>query len=292
MYIEHAPWSAGKAAAYVAFQKYVGWRPYSGIVRTRYGDLMDITLPDLLPEVICGTGNWEPAITHHILANLAAGDIFVDAGANFGWYTLLASRIVGPHGKVVAIEASPSIYRALIRNLELNRCRNVTALNAAAAGEAGELPMYYNSIGSSGRSTTVEEFARANNMQLEANVRADTLEHLVGRDVLRNARFIKIDVEGAERTVLEPLSESLQDFSEHTEWMLELIPIAREGAQADVDFIYEAFVKAGYACYLIPGGYRPENFVQEGKRIALQRLRAAPRVQCDVLMTRRQLTAT
>lgn len=289
-YIEHAPWTFGKTSAYRAFEKYVAWRPYTGIITTRFGDRMDITLPDLLPEVVCGTGNWEPAVTHYIRANLASGEVFIDAGANVGWYTLLASRLVGSTGRVVAIEASPSIYKTLVRNIELNGCKNVTTIHAAAAGEAGELPMYFNSVGASGRSTTVVEFAQANNMQLEANVRADTLEQLVGSGLLRAARFIKIDVEGAERTVLEPLCESLDRFSSPTEWLLELIPLARTGAQADVEFIWAAFVKAGYSFYLIPGGYQCRDVVQDGKRMRLQKLEAPPRIQCDVLVTRRAPT--
>ncbi|MFI6803884.1 hypothetical protein ACIBO6_02520 [Streptomyces luteogriseus] len=48
-------------------------------------------------------------------ARLAPGDTVVDAGAHTGYFTVLASRLVGPAGRVVAIESSPVFHRALTR---------------------------------------------------------------------------------------------------------------------------------------------------------------------------------
>ncbi|MFC1950542.1 FkbM family methyltransferase, partial [Chloroflexota bacterium] len=60
------------------------------------------------------------------------GEIVLDVGANIGLYTIRASRLVGNQGKVIAIEAEPANFDALLFNLKLNQANNVIPLNLAA----------------------------------------------------------------------------------------------------------------------------------------------------------------
>ena len=64
----------------------------------------------------------------------AEGDVALDIGGNFGWYTTLLSRAVGPGGQVHAFEPRPETYEVLKKNCELNGASNVT-LNRFALGE-------------------------------------------------------------------------------------------------------------------------------------------------------------
>lgn len=285
-YVRRAPWIAGKRTAYDLFSRHVGWRPHRTTVRTRYGDLMDLTIPDAVSSTIYLTGQWEPVITQYIRANLTRGDTFIDCGANIGYYSLLASRIVGPSGHVVSIEPSPSIFSRLQRNLALNRCQNVRALNAAASGEKGELSIYLADKNNLGHTTTVEGLAKQEGMQFEARVRADALEALAGQQALYRARFIKIDVEGAELTVLRPLLHRLDAFDPRTEWLLEFSPDFSAGGQADVNEIHEAFTRAGYTAWAIPNEYRAEFVLDPPASALLEPLSAPPSCLCDVLMSR------
>jgi hypothetical protein len=125
-------------------------------------------------------------------------------------------------------------------------------------------------------------------LQPEATVPADTLEELVGKQDLRNARLIKIDVEGAERAVLAPLFTSLEKFSPETEWLLELAPVYSASGQGDVDEIFDAFTSPGYYAYSIPNKYEHQFFLSNGTDDSkLTPLPAAPRdALTDVLMTR------
>src|ERR1700722_2008665 len=66
---------------------------------------------------------------------LAPGMTVLDIGSHHGFYTLLASRKVGPQGKVIAVEASPRERKRLNRHLRINRCKNV-AVESRALGEA------------------------------------------------------------------------------------------------------------------------------------------------------------
>jgi FkbM family methyltransferase len=285
-YIQNAPWTAGKSAAYKVFNDYVGWRPHRATVRTRYGDLMDLSMPDVVSSAIYVTGRWEPVITQYIRSNLNSGDTFVDVGANIGYYSLVASRIVGSAGHVFAIEASKSLYARMMQNLALNGCTNVRAIHAAASSEKGELSIFLGGGGNLGHTTTVESLAKKQGLVFEDKAPADTLEQLVGTQSLRNARFIKLDVEGAECSVLAPLFDSLGQFSPRTEWLVELSPEYSPGGQEDVDRIYQAFIAAGYTSYAIRNEYRVEFFLSPSDKPVLKRLDAAPREICDVLMTR------
>jgi FkbM family methyltransferase len=74
---------------------------------------------------------FEPNLTYFISSVLKPGDVFIDVGANIGYFTMLAAKCVGASGKVYAIEASPSTYDLLIANLRLNEVKNVEAINMA-----------------------------------------------------------------------------------------------------------------------------------------------------------------
>lgn len=63
---------------------------------------------------------------------VADGQAVIDVGANQGIFTLLFSRLVGPGGRVLALEPAPALFAALDENCRINRAENVTRLRAAA----------------------------------------------------------------------------------------------------------------------------------------------------------------
>ena len=287
-YIQYAPWRSGKSAVYDLFKTHVDGRTRRATVRTSCAGLMELWMPDLVCTTIYLTGLWEPLITRYIQANLARGDIFIDVGANIGYYGLLASRIVASTGRVFAIEASPTIYSRLVRNIELNDGGNITAIHAAASEAKGEVSIFYGPLQNLGHSTTVASLAEKEGLTLESKVPSGTLTELVGAENLRNARFIKVDVEGAEYPVLSPLFDSLNEFSASTEWLLELSADNSAGGQRDVDQIFSAFISHGYRAYVIQNKYDPQFLLNPPFKDNLVPLANAPHGGlCDVLMTRR-----
>jgi FkbM family methyltransferase len=286
-YVHYAPWRWGKRSAYEFFEKHLRSRPYATTVRTDFGGRIRLALPDLISMIIYLTGQWEPLIARYVRRALRPGDVFVDVGANIGYYTLLASQLVGADGRVFAVEASPSIFRRLEYNIAMNGCGNVCCLNAAAADSPGELPFYLSATHNLGHSTTVRQLADREHMRLEARVPADTLEALIGPENLRGARLIKIDVEGAEHTVLAPLFDSLDEFPRSTEWLLELSSDSSACGQDDIDTIFAAFTYHGYRAYGIRNEYEPDFLLDPPRDTGLRRLSEAPQVGlCDVLMSR------
>lgn len=292
VYLQHAPCKFGKRKLYELYKKHIAWMPYRRTIRTQSGLKMCISMPDFVSETIYLTGKWEPLITHYVERTLKDGDIFIDVGANIGYYSLIASKFVGPNGAVIAIEASPTIYERLLKNISLNDVSKsrVRAINAAAASCRGELALYIGPRENLGHSTTVEGLAHKCGMQFEAKVMSDRLEELVGTKNLFGARLIKIDVEGAERVVLEPYLNRLREFSSDTEWLIELVPGQCGGGQRDVDAVFDAFTSNGYAAYSFPDWRDPNlRLSRSVDKVRLTCLVAPPTGELnDILMTRRE----
>jgi predicted methyltransferase len=66
---------------------------------------------------------------------ISAGDWVIDIGANVGHYTKRFSDLVGPQGRVIAVEPVPDTFALLAANVLLFQYRNVTLLNLAASDQ-------------------------------------------------------------------------------------------------------------------------------------------------------------
>jgi len=70
------------------------------------------------------------------------GDVVVDLGANIGYFTLLAAKLVGKEGRVYAFEPEPRNFSHLVRNIQLNGYHNVVALQKAVADRPGRVRLF------------------------------------------------------------------------------------------------------------------------------------------------------
>jgi FkbM family methyltransferase len=284
-YIRYAPWNACKAAAFRKFQHYVAWQRFSVVAQTRYGFRVRIQVRDLVSCVIYLTGQWEPYLSAYLKRRLRPGDVFVDVGANIGYYSLLASRLVGNSGSVYSIEASTTIYAALIENIALNCCKNIVPINAAASDAEGELIVWQADESNLGHSTTVMELAAAEGMKRESTVRADAIDSLLGPSVLKNARLVKIDVEGAERIVLAPLLSGASRIAKDTDWLIELTPDYCKNGLRDSEWIFNSFIALGYSAFVVPNRYDVAGYLARPKEMTLTRVTSVPQHQADILFT-------
>jgi FkbM family methyltransferase len=123
---------------------------------------------------------------------LRPGDCFLDVGANVGYYSLLASRLVGRAGRVIAFEPLPRNLTFLKRHLRMNGARNTILWEAAVSDAEGTMRFAEGTNPSGGK--------LAENGRLQ--VRTVTLDSLWQRGLFPTPQVIKIDVEGAEAAVL------------------------------------------------------------------------------------------
>jgi len=136
------------------------------------------------------------------------GMTVLDIGAHHGLYTVLASKLVGKRGRVLAFEPSPRECRRLARHLRVNRCRNVWLRASAVANQRGEAEFFvvdgYRDWGNSLRPPAVAEPTRS------VQVSVERLDDILSEQDVAQVDFIKLDTEGAELAVLEGAKNMLQ----------------------------------------------------------------------------------
>ncbi|MDD5544857.1 MAG: FkbM family methyltransferase [Acidobacteriia bacterium] len=137
-------------------------------------------------------GTYEPEIQQLFRKMIRPGSVLVDVGANVGFYSLLASKLVGNKGQVYAIEPFPRNVKILERHLQLNHIPNVTVFALAvsdACGMRGFLEGENPSVGHLGEANT-------------STVETVTLDSLLEQGLILPPQFIKMDIEGEERSAL------------------------------------------------------------------------------------------
>jgi FkbM family methyltransferase len=124
----------------------------------------------------------------------------VDVGAHHGLYTLLASKCVGWHGRVVSIEPSPRECARPEKHLRVNRSSNVELIACAAGEDAGDAELYvvdrFNDGCNSLRPPATSEPVRT------VRVPVRRLDDILSELEISKVDFMKLDAEGAELSAL------------------------------------------------------------------------------------------
>lgn len=162
-------------------------------------------------------GTYEPELRRILGALLGPGCVAIDVGANIGWHTSLMARLVGPDGRVLAVEANPSVRERLAANLAINRLHQVEVIPCALAAGAGRVS-FFGPGGDDPESANghVTDSTRMTGDPLNLlTVEARTLDAVVEAEGLSRVDVIKIDVEGFEWPVLQGAERTLRRFKPH-----------------------------------------------------------------------------
>jgi FkbM family methyltransferase len=146
-------------------------------------------------------GTDEPAVQEAVSKYLRSGMTFYDLGANIGFFSLLASRIVGPTGRVVSFEADPEIAARLSENLAFNKFTNASVEQKAVWSESG-------TIAFSRADTRISPDRGLGHVSVKEAETTQTISvGAVSLDQYTESHpepdFVKCDVEGAEVAVFE-----------------------------------------------------------------------------------------
>ena len=143
-------------------------------------------------------GTYEREQTRLFERHLRPGATVLDVGAHVGYYTLLSSVLVGDAGRVHAFEPNPANAEFLRRHVRINRRSNVQVEQAAVSDRAGTARFDF------GTGSGTGHLADAGALE----VRTVQLDDYCTTNGLAPSA-IKIDVEGAELSVLEGGRETL-----------------------------------------------------------------------------------
>jgi FkbM family methyltransferase len=165
-------------------------------------DMFDLTPGDIISGHIAFTGEYEPKLSHAIRGQAERGGLFVDVGANMGYFSLLWAS-ARPGNRVIAFEASPRVAAQLGGNVERNGLGDaVRIVGKAASDAAGTVRFSTGPADQTGWGGIQPDNPEA--IEVPA-VRLD--EELAGEAIA----VLKVDVEGAESLVLRGAEELLRE---------------------------------------------------------------------------------
>jgi FkbM family methyltransferase len=159
--------------------------------------------------VIADTKNYEPYVTDEIRRLLKPGMVFIDIGANIGYFALLAAALVGPAGRVYAFEPNPDNCRMIEMSVEANGFTNIQLFPNAVAEAKQRFNLDVGGTNSNGRIIDFSPDAvpgQATPLLIEAVSLDDTLPNLERVDV------IKLDIEGAEPRAWQGMRQIISRF--------------------------------------------------------------------------------
>lgn len=176
---------------------------------TTYGPGIRIQcdLRDVIGKSIYFTGAFEPSLTDLLSSTIGPGDVVVDVGANCGYYTLLAARLVGPSGAVHAFEPAADVAERLEHDITTNNFAGVAVVHRLALADYdGDGLLVDPTDGASptgmrrldGGASASNHAARVPVRSLDDYLRLDRLD------------VVKVDAEGADARVIVGMMQTIR----------------------------------------------------------------------------------
>lgn len=226
---------------YFAVCKYFGFfRNVKKSVIYRDNITLDLDLGDWVQQQVFFLGDYEKKEIDFLHSFLRKGDVFFDIGANFGLFSLNASKIVGSEGKVYAFEPFEPNFRKLIRHISLNNLQNITVEKKAVSDCKSTSEIRYDE-----REANLG-MASLYTPDFTASQRVETISiddyvlehHISGIDL------IKMDIEGGEYLALHGMRRVLRDFKPSI--IIEVNPDLLEQSNSNEQEILDFFEKHAY----------------------------------------------
>ena len=197
--------------------------------------------------------NFDTADFRAISQLVQPGDIAFDIGANVGEYSVMLSRRCGASGRVWAFEPVPDTYWRLRETLALNRCGNVTPVRAAVGEKVGVVRMnlfepQYSAWNTMGMPEMVTPQGNRVSPAKSVDVPSCTLDEFCHCEKIEKINFLKVDVEGFERSVFRGAAELLRERRVDCV-CFEISQEPLRGASATSRSIFETLETFGYLAY-------------------------------------------
>ena len=159
-----------------------------------------------------GIGRYAPATeyVYHLPQLVRPGDTAIDIGANLGYYARTISRLVGPAGKVYAVEPVAPIRKVLSRNLR--RCGNSEIIPYALGTENKPITMGNDSARETGYFGTGQNFVNEGGGKAAVEFTAQMRRGSELFAALPRLDFIKCDIEGYEVVAMTEMPPLLEKF--------------------------------------------------------------------------------
>lgn len=178
--------------------------------KTFWNQTFDIILPETVSVNIWRNGFPETDVTLYLLRHLNRGETFIDIGAHFGFYSILASSIVGREGQVLSFEPTISTFNQLSKNISNYGNENIKIFNMAAFNSKTE--MEFNDYGIINSAFNSFFANRGNDRLAGKKIKVNTIvldDFLSENYSDREINMIKIDAESSEFQIITGLKNTI-----------------------------------------------------------------------------------
>ena len=169
---------------------------------------MLLTPSEHIQQQLFWYGYYEKELGDMIKKCLKPGDVFLDIGANIGYFTLLAANSE-PTSKVISFEPVKGLFQKLEENISINSFKNITAFNIAVGEINEETELFISGPNNSGMSSFRQPENYSGKKEI---VKVVTIDSWFKKARLSKIDLIKLDVEGSELAALKGTQETLQNF--------------------------------------------------------------------------------
>lgn len=152
-------------------------------------------------------GKFEPESTKWLPQIVRPGMVAIDVGANFGYYTVQLSKLVGSQGQVYAFEPSPRYRGRLLDHLERNGCANVIVSECGLSDRDEDGQLYGDNV-----SASMHWHDDGHEPIFEERIRLTTLDAYVREVGISRVDFIKVDIDGHEPRFITGATQTLVRF--------------------------------------------------------------------------------
>ena len=233
-----------------------------------------------ISAAIINQGVWEPQETALFYALIKPRMTVLDVGANMGYYTLIAAKLVGSAGRAYAFEPDPENCQLIVKSVQLNGYNNVSVFNNAVGDRRGRVKLHLEST-NWGHSLSPRNI---NNPAGSIEVELITLDDLYQAGKLGDhIHFIKLDVQGAEELVLKGARMIIQE--QRPVAVMELEPARLNNMGSDALNLLHWFEHEGYSIRVIekdidvPKSATPEMITFAAEKMGVLNVLLTPRTQ-------------
>ena len=196
--MRHSPLAAVRWRVARYLEQRIGHR--IATARTSDGFLMTLDTSDFIQRTIFIDGYWERSVGSQINRLIRKGGLFVDVGANVGYFSLLAARL---GAQVIAFEPNAQCANMIERNAALNGM-TIDVRRICVSDQVGTAKMYIQDVHNPGAGSLKATGGTA------FDVITDTLDNQIENAI---PTLMKIDAEGAEYLIMMGAKKILSQHS-------------------------------------------------------------------------------
>jgi FkbM family methyltransferase len=242
-------WKGRRLVRYLA-GRFLGWAPRveAGLgkgLRLDVGNTTELFLQ----------GKYENPVQEVVSRMLDTGNVFFDIGANIGFFSLLAARIVGSTGAVYAFEPVPENAALVEKNARFNKFDNIKIFKLAMASTTGkEELLLARYAGGASLKTAGTPPDHSGSIIVETS----TVDDFLQAQKVRPPDIVKIDVEGAELDVLHGMVDTLRNRG--PKLIIEVDDGNEQKCEEKLRSSQEFLSGFSYRSEVIPNSYRDGNW--------------------------------